>query len=56
VSIDPRLRYSDNLGACPCLDLLALGRVMEVICNGHQPTLAEKVKRVLAELLKKLAK
>ncbi len=56
MSINPRLRYSDNLGACPCLDPLALGRVMEAICNGHQPTLADKVKRALAQLRKKLAK
>ncbi len=56
MSINPRLRYSDNLGACPCLDPLALGRVMEAICNGHRPTFADKVKRALAELRKKLAK
>jgi hypothetical protein len=56
MSIDPRLRYSDNLGACPCLDPLALGRVMEAICNGHRPTLAGRVKRALAQLRKRLAK
>ena len=56
VSIDPRFRYSDNLGACPCLDPLALGRVMEAICNGHRPTLADRVKRALAQLRKRLAK
>jgi hypothetical protein len=54
--MDPRLRYSDNLGACPCLDPLALGRVMEAICNGHQPTMADKIKRALAGLYKKLAR
>jgi hypothetical protein len=56
VSIDPRFRYSDNLGACPCLDPLALGRVMEAICNGHRPTLADRVKRALAQLRKRLAR
>ncbi len=56
MSINPRLRYSDNLGARPCLDPLALGRVMEAICNGHRPTLADRVKRALAQLRKKLAK
>jgi hypothetical protein len=55
VSIDPRLRYSDNLGACPCIDPLALGRVMDAICNGHAPTLADKVRRALMQLRKKLA-
>jgi hypothetical protein len=29
---------------------------MEAICNGHRPTLADRVKRVLAQLRKKLAK
>jgi hypothetical protein len=56
VSIDPRFRYSDNLGACPCIEPLALGRVMDAICNGHAPTLADKVKRALAQLRKKLAR
>jgi len=56
MSIDPRLRYSDNLGACPCIEPLALGRVMDAICNGHAPTLADKVRRALAELRKKLAR
>jgi hypothetical protein len=56
VSIDPRMKISDNLGACPCIEPLALGRVMEAICNGHRPTLADKVKRALAQLRKKLAR
>jgi len=55
VSIDPRLRYSDNLGACPCLDPVALGRVMDAICNGHAPSLADRVRKALAKLRKKLA-
>jgi hypothetical protein len=28
---------------------------MEAICNGPRPTLADRVKRALAELLKRLA-
>jgi len=56
VSIDPRFRHADNLGACPCLDPYALGRVMEAICNGHRPSLADKVKRALTEFRKKLAR
>lgn len=56
MSIDPRLRYSDNLGACPCLDPLALGRVMEAICNGHRPTLRVRVVKALAQLRKRLAR
>jgi hypothetical protein len=56
MSIDPRLRYSDNLGACPCIEPLALGRVMDAIRNGHALTLADRVKRALSELRKKLAR
>jgi hypothetical protein len=29
---------------------------MEAICNGHRPTLADRVKRALAQLRKRLAK
>jgi hypothetical protein len=35
---------------------MILGRVMEAICNGHQPTLADKIKRALAQLRKRLAR
>ena len=56
MSIDPRMKISDNLGACPCIEPLALGRVMDAICNGHAPTLADKVRRALAQLRKKLAR
>lgn len=56
MSIDPRLRYSDNLGACPCLDPMALGRVMDAICNGHAPTLADRFRKVLANLCKRIAR
>ncbi len=56
MSIDPRMKMSDNLGACPCIEPLALGRVMDAICNGHAPTLADRVKRVLAQLRKKIAR
>jgi hypothetical protein len=56
VSIDRRLIVSDNLGACPCIEPLALGRVMDAICNGHAPTLADRVKGALAQLRKKIAR
>jgi len=56
MSIDPRMKVSDNLGACPCLNPFALGRVMDAICNGHQPTMADKIKRALAQLRKRLAR
>ncbi len=56
MSIDPRMKISDNLGACPCIEPLALGRVMDAICNGHAPTLADRAKRALAQLRKKIAR
>ncbi len=56
MSIDPRMKISDNLGACPCIEPLALGRVMDAICNGHAPSLADRVKRALAQLRKKIAR
>ena len=46
----------DYHGQRPCNDPMILGRVMEAICNGHRPTLADRVKRALAQLRKKLAK
>lgn len=46
----------DNLGVKPCLDPVALGRVMEAICNGHAPTVRDRVAKALAQLRKKLAR
>ena len=56
VSINPRLRYADNLGSMPCIDPLALGRLMDRVCNGHAPTLRDKVVKALGNLRKKLAR
>jgi hypothetical protein len=35
---------------------MALGRVMDAICNGHAPTLVDRVRKALAQLRKKLAR
>jgi hypothetical protein len=56
VSINPRLRYSDNLGALPCIDPLLLGRVMDRLCNGHAPTLRQRVIAALAQLRTRLSR
>lgn len=56
VSINPRLRYADNLGAVPCIEPLVLGRLMDRVCNGHTPTLRDRVVNALAQLRKKLAR
>lgn len=46
----------DNHGTQPCLDPVALGRAMERICNGHAPSLTERVVRALAKLRTKIAR
>lgn len=56
MSINPRLRYADNLGALPCIDPLALGRLMDRLCEGSKPSLASRVRKALAELRKRIAR
>ena len=54
MSINPRLRYADNLGTLPCIDPLLLGRVMDRLCNGRAPTLRQRVVVALAQLRARL--
>ena len=56
MSINPRLRYADNFGSMPCIDPLALGRLMDRVCNGHAPTLLDQVIKSLVNLRKKIAR
>jgi hypothetical protein len=56
VSINPRLRYADNLGTLPCIDPLLLGRVMDRLCNGRTPTLRQRVVVALAQLRNRLSR
>ena len=56
MSINPRLRYADNEGAMPCIDPFVLGRVMDAICNGHAPTMRDRVVKALAALRRRLAR
>jgi hypothetical protein len=56
VSINPRLRYADNLGTLPCIDPLLLGRVMDRLCNGRTPTLSQRVIAALAQLRTRLTR
>ena len=55
MSINPRLRYADNLGALPCIDPLTLGRLMDRLCEGSKPSLASRVRKALADLRRRLA-
>lgn len=56
MSIDPRLRYNDNLGALPCIDPLTLGRLMDRLCEGSKPSLESRVRKALAQLRRRIAK
>lgn len=56
MSIDPRLKVSDNLGWQPCLDPVVLGRLMDRVCQGKTPTLRQRVAATLADLRRRLGK
>ena len=56
MSIDRRLPVSDNLGWHPCLDPVALGRLMDKVCQGRGPSLRSRVVKALAELRRRLAR
>jgi hypothetical protein len=56
MSIDRRLLIVDNLGWQPCLDPVALGRLMDRVCQGRDPTLRARVAKALAELRKRMAR
>lgn len=55
VSIDRRILVIDNTGENPCLDPMALGRLMDRVCNGRKPSLLSRVTKTLATLRKKIA-
>lgn len=55
MSIDRRLPVSDNLGWQPCLDPVALGKLMERVCSGKRPSLRTRITKGLAALRRKLA-
>jgi hypothetical protein len=56
MSTDRRLPVSDNLGWQPCLDPVALGRLMDKVCEGRGPTLRARVVKALANLRRRLAR
>jgi hypothetical protein len=55
MSIDPRMKLSDNLGWQPCIDPVALGRLMDRVCEGRAPSLRARVTKALAQLRRRLA-
>lgn len=54
MSIDPRLRLSDNHGWQPCIDPVALGRLMDRVCEGKRPSLRSRITKALAALRRRL--
>ena len=54
MSIDRRFIISDNLGWQPCLDPVALGKLMERVCNGKRPSLRVRVGKALASLRRRI--
>jgi hypothetical protein len=55
MSIDPRMKLSDNLGWQPCIDPVALGRLMDRVCEGRGPSLITRINKALAQLRQRLA-
>jgi len=55
MSINPRFRYFDNTGVCPCLPPLILGRLLDKLSEGRAPSIRTRVAKALAELRRKLA-
>ncbi len=56
MSIDPRMKLSDNLGWHPCIPPMILGRALDRLDQGRGPTLRERVVKVLANLRRRLGK
>jgi hypothetical protein len=54
VSIAPR--HIDRDGSNPCIPQLALLEAMRAAAEGRAPSLAQRVRRALAELRKRIAR
>lgn len=56
MSIDPRIKLSDNLGWHPCIPPLVLVRALDRLDQGRGPTLRQRVIKGLANLRRRLAR
>jgi hypothetical protein len=54
MSIDRRFILVDNNGWQPCLDPVALGRLMDRVCQGKPLTLRARVVKTLAQLRRRI--
>jgi hypothetical protein len=56
MSIDPRIKLSDNLGWHPCIPPLVLVRALDRLDQGRGLTLRDRVAKALANLRRRLAR
>jgi hypothetical protein len=56
MSIDPRLKVSDNLGYHPCVPPMLLGRALDRLDQGRGPTLWAVIIKALANLRRRMAR
>jgi len=56
MSIDPRMKLSDNLGWHPCIPPMILGRALDRLDQGRGLTLRERVVKALADLRRRMAR
>jgi hypothetical protein len=56
MSIDPRIKLSDNLGWHPCIPPLVLVRALDRLDHSRTPTLRTVIVKALANLRRRLAR
>jgi hypothetical protein len=56
MSIDPRMKLSDNFGGQPCIPPLLLGRALDRLDQGRAPSLRARVIEGLAALRRRIAR
>jgi hypothetical protein len=56
MSIDRRFVIADNHGWQPCLDPVALGHLLDRVCEGRAPSLRARVTKALAQLRRRMAR
>ena len=56
MSIDPRMKLSDNLGWQPCIPPLLLGRALDSLDQGRAPSLRARVTKALAAMRRRIAR
>lgn len=55
MSIDPRFRHSDNMGATPCIPPVLLGRLLDTAAS-KRPPLPVRIRKALSVFRRRLAR